>query len=103
ATVYSSLEPCARRASRPRPCARRILDAGVRRVVTAWREPDTFVEAADGAGILAGGGARVVVLPELETAAKEPNRHLEAGAREPDRHLEAGAQESDRHPEAGRE
>ncbi|MBZ9640574.1 dihydrofolate reductase family protein, partial [Streptomyces sp. PSKA30] len=39
ATVYSSLEPCVRRASRPRPCARLILDAGVRRVVTAWREP----------------------------------------------------------------
>ncbi|MCF2437381.1 hypothetical protein LV779_38875 [Streptomyces thinghirensis] len=32
ATVYSSLEPCARRASRPAPCARLILDAGVRRV-----------------------------------------------------------------------
>ncbi|CAM5527786.1 hypothetical protein STENM327S_04131 [Streptomyces tendae] len=48
ATVYSSLEPCARRASRPAPCARLILDAGVRRVVTAWREPDTFVPGADG-------------------------------------------------------
>ncbi|MYX29739.1 5-amino-6-(5-phosphoribosylamino)uracil reductase [Streptomyces sp. SID8381] len=81
ATVYSSLEPCARRASRPRPCARLILDAGVRRVVTAWREPDTFVEAADGAGILADAGAEVVVLPEFEAAAREPNRHLETGRR----------------------
>nr|BFD83999.1 dihydrofolate reductase family protein [Streptomyces sp. Xyl84] len=76
ATVYSSLEPCARRASRPRPCARLILDAGVRRVVTAWREPDTFVEAADGSGVLAAAGADVVVLPEFEGQAKEPNRHL---------------------------
>ncbi|MEU3546213.1 dihydrofolate reductase family protein [Streptomyces longwoodensis] len=76
ATVYSSLEPCARRASRPAPCARLILDAGVRRVVTAWREPDTFVEAADGSGLLAAGGADVVVLPEYEGRAKEPNRHL---------------------------
>ncbi|WP_073952156.1 dihydrofolate reductase family protein [Streptomyces kebangsaanensis] len=76
ATVYSSLEPCARRASRPRPCARLILDAGVRRVVTAWREPDTFVEGADGAGVLAAGGAEVVVVPEYEGSAKEPNRHL---------------------------
>ncbi|MEU3296099.1 dihydrofolate reductase family protein [Streptomyces longwoodensis] len=76
ATVYSSLEPCARRASRPAPCARLILDAGVRRVVTAWREPDTFVEAADGNGLLAAGGADVVVLPEYEGRAKEPNRHL---------------------------
>ncbi|MCM1943723.1 dihydrofolate reductase family protein [Streptomyces sp. G3] len=77
ATVYSSLEPCARRASRPAPCARLILDAGVRRVVTAWREPDTFVAGADGSGVLAARGAVVVVLPEYEEAAKAPNRHLE--------------------------
>ncbi|MFF1656933.1 dihydrofolate reductase family protein [Streptomyces sp. NPDC058255] len=76
ATVYSSLEPCARRASRPAPCARLILDAGVRRVVTAWREPDTFVAAADGNGLLATEGADVVVLPEHEERAKAPNRHL---------------------------
>ncbi|MEU0108672.1 MULTISPECIES: dihydrofolate reductase family protein [unclassified Streptomyces] len=76
ATVYSSLEPCARRASRPAPCARLILDAGVRRVVTAWREPDTFVAAADGSGVLAAGGVEVVVLPEHEERAKAPNRHL---------------------------
>ncbi|MBL3670527.1 dihydrofolate reductase family protein [Streptomyces sp. M2CJ-2] len=76
ATVYSSLEPCARRASRPAPCARLILDAGVRRVVTAWREPDTFVADADGSGVLAAGGAQVVVLPEHEEAATAPNGHL---------------------------
>ncbi|KOU55729.1 5-amino-6-(5-phosphoribosylamino)uracil reductase [Streptomyces sp. MMG1533] len=76
ATVYSSLEPCARRASRPAPCARLILDAGVRRVVTAWREPDTFVVEADGSGVLEAEGASVVVLPEYEERAKAPNRHL---------------------------
>ncbi|MFD5163818.1 dihydrofolate reductase family protein [Streptomyces hawaiiensis] len=76
ATVYSSLEPCARRASRPAPCARLILDAGVRRVVTAWREPDTFVTDADGSGLLAARGVQVVVLPEHEDRAKAPNRHL---------------------------
>ncbi|GHE03455.1 dihydrofolate reductase family protein [Streptomyces alanosinicus] len=76
ATVYSSLEPCARRASRPVPCAELILRAGVRRVVTAWQEPDTFVAGADGTGILAKGGAEVVVLPECEEQAKAPNRHL---------------------------
>ncbi|MEU5704783.1 dihydrofolate reductase family protein [Streptomyces aurantiacus] len=85
ATVYSSLEPCARRASRPAPCARLILDAGVRRVVTAWREPDTFVAAADGNGLLAGAGADVLVLPEYEDAAKAPNRHLD---RHVDRHID---------------
>ncbi|MZF85310.1 dihydrofolate reductase family protein [Streptomyces sp. SID5643] len=76
ATVYSSLEPCARRASRPAPCARLILDAGVRRVVTAWREPDTFVTDADGSGLLAARGVEVLVLPEHEERAKAPNRHL---------------------------
>ncbi|MFJ9543419.1 dihydrofolate reductase family protein [Streptomyces sp. NPDC101225] len=76
ATVYSSLEPCTRRASRPRPCARLILDAGVRRVVTAWREPDTFVAGADGSGLLAAQGVEVVVLEEHEEQAKAPNRHL---------------------------
>ncbi|MFC8518619.1 dihydrofolate reductase family protein [Streptomyces sp. NPDC057257] len=76
ATVYSSLEPCAHRASRPKPCARLILDAGVRRVVTSWREPDTFVTAADGNGLLTAEGVEVVVLPEYEERAKAPNRHL---------------------------
>ncbi|MFD8253920.1 dihydrofolate reductase family protein [Streptomyces werraensis] len=79
ATVYSSLEPCARRASRPAPCARLILDAGVRRVVTAWREPDTFVTDADGSAVLTDGGATVLVLPELEQRAKAPNAHLLGG------------------------
>ncbi|MFE0257488.1 dihydrofolate reductase family protein [Streptomyces sp. NPDC059010] len=78
ATVYSSLEPCTRRASRPAPCARLILEAGVRRVVTAWREPDTFVAGADGSGALAGEGVEVLVLTEYEDRAKAPNRHLSA-------------------------
>src|ERR1700728_3471541 len=44
ATLYSSLEPCAARASRPRPCAELITAAGLRRVVIAWLEPPVFVE-----------------------------------------------------------
>ncbi|MEI5526743.1 dihydrofolate reductase family protein [Streptomyces brasiliscabiei] len=79
ATVYSSLEPCARRASRPAPCARLVLDAGIRRVVTAWREPDTFVAgAAVGNAVLAAEGAVVVVVPGYEGAAKASNKHLVA-------------------------
>ncbi|MGR6971345.1 dihydrofolate reductase family protein [Streptomyces cynarae] len=76
ATVYSSLEPCSRRASRPAPCARLIIEAGVRRVVTAWREPDTFVASADGNAVLAAAGVDVVLLPEYEDRAKAPNAHL---------------------------
>ncbi|MFF0734703.1 dihydrofolate reductase family protein [Streptomyces chartreusis] len=76
ATVYSSLEPCTHRSSRPVPCAQLILRAGARRVVTAWREPDTFVAGADGSGMLAAQGVDVLVLPEYEERAKAPNAHL---------------------------
>lgn len=76
ATIYSSLEPCARRASRPRPCAQLIRDVGLRRVVTAWREPDTFVVDADGVETLEDGGVTVLALPEYANAAQAPNRHL---------------------------
>ncbi|GGN02043.1 dihydrofolate reductase family protein [Streptomyces fuscichromogenes] len=76
ATVYTSLEPCTHRASRPHPCAELILRAGVRRVVTAWREPDTFVTAADGTGTLREAGVEVLVLGEYEAQAKAPNGHL---------------------------
>uniref|UniRef100_UPI00403FE571 deaminase n=1 Tax=Streptomyces sp. DSM 41540 TaxID=3448657 RepID=UPI00403FE571 len=70
ATIYSSLEPCAKRASRPRPCAELIQDAGIRRVVTAWSEPDTFVTGADGTGVLEEAGVSVVALPEYASAAQ---------------------------------
>ncbi|WP_234538864.1 dihydrofolate reductase family protein [Streptomyces shenzhenensis] len=76
ATVYTSLEPCTHRASRPHPCAELILRAGVRRVVTAWREPDTFVTAADGTGALREAGVEVLLLGEFEAQAKAPNGHL---------------------------
>lgn len=76
ATIYSSLEPCARRASRPRPCAQLIRDMGLRRVVTAWREPDTFVVGADGVETLEDAGVTVVALPEYASAAQAPNLHL---------------------------
>ncbi|MFI0486151.1 deaminase [Actinomadura sp. 9N215] len=75
ATVYSSLEPCGRRASRPRPCAELIVASGARRVVFAWREPALFA-AGTGAEILAAAGVEVVELPELAARAREPNTHL---------------------------
>lgn len=76
ATVYSSLEPCARRASSPRSCAQRIIDSGVRRVVTAWREPDTFVVAAAGAELLQASGVTLAEVTQHVEAAMAPNAHL---------------------------
>ncbi len=75
ATIYSSLEPCGARASRPVTCAQHIVDAGIRRVVTAWREPSTFVEGR-GAEILQDAGVTVVEMPELAPLARRPNTHL---------------------------
>lgn len=76
ATIYSSLEPCSRRASRPLPCARLIIAAGIPRVVVAWREPDLFVTGCEGLGLLTAAGIEVVELPELAAAAREVNAHL---------------------------
>jgi diaminohydroxyphosphoribosylaminopyrimidine deaminase/5-amino-6-(5-phosphoribosylamino)uracil reductase len=75
ACVYSSLEPCSARASRPRSCTELILAAGVGRVVFAWREPTVFVEG-EGAELLRSRGVEVVELPELAAAARTPNHHL---------------------------
>jgi diaminohydroxyphosphoribosylaminopyrimidine deaminase/5-amino-6-(5-phosphoribosylamino)uracil reductase len=75
ATLYSSLEPCSARASRPRACTELILAAGVRRVVFAWREPAVFVDC-QGAEILAAAGVDVVELPEFAAAARSVNAHL---------------------------
>jgi diaminohydroxyphosphoribosylaminopyrimidine deaminase / 5-amino-6-(5-phosphoribosylamino)uracil reductase len=75
ATLYSSLEPCAARASRPTPCADLIIASGIGRVVIAWREPPIFVPGG-GAVRLRKAGLRVEVLPELAGAAKAVNAHL---------------------------
>jgi pyrimidine deaminase RibD-like protein len=76
ATLYSSLEPCSQRASRPRSCTRLILDAGIGRVVLAWREPPLFVADAQGSELLEEAGVEVVEVPELADAARAANRHL---------------------------
>lgn len=76
ATLYSSLEPCSQRRSRPRSCVRLILDAGIPRVVIAWREPDLFVADARGCELLREAGVTVVEMAELAALARAPNAHL---------------------------
>jgi pyrimidine deaminase RibD-like protein len=78
ATLYSSLEPCLRRASRPRPCAELIAAAGIGRVVLAWLEPPLFVPGG-GAAWLREAGVSVIEIPELSAAARAVNAHLLAG------------------------
>lgn len=75
ATLYSSLEPCLRRRSRPTSCAALIAAAGLRRVVIAWREPPLFVPGG-GTAWLAARGITVIEMSELTAAAKAVNQHL---------------------------
>jgi diaminohydroxyphosphoribosylaminopyrimidine deaminase/5-amino-6-(5-phosphoribosylamino)uracil reductase len=72
ATLYSSLEPCRFRASRPRPCAELIIAAGLRRVVIAWLEPPVFAQGG-GAELLCSSGVTVVEIPELAALARAVN------------------------------
>lgn len=76
ATIYSTLEPCAQRKSRPRTCTELIIAAGLRRVVIGWREPPLFVADGQGYELLSRAGLTVSELPELAADAAAPNRHL---------------------------
>jgi 5-amino-6-(5-phosphoribosylamino)uracil reductase len=76
ATIYSTLEPCSVRASRPHPCAELIRSAGVGRVVLAWREPALFVADCQGVELLEQAGATVVEIPALAEEARAVNAHL---------------------------
>jgi hypothetical protein len=72
ATLYSSLEPCRFRASRPRPCAELIIAAGLCRVVIAWLEPPVFARGG-GAELMRSSGVTVVEIPELAAEARAVN------------------------------
>jgi pyrimidine deaminase RibD-like protein len=76
ATIYSTLEPCSQRKSRPRSCTELILAAGLARVVIAWREPALFVADCTGYELLTDAGITVTELPEFSADASAPNRHL---------------------------
>ncbi|MBE1877683.1 dCMP deaminase [Myceligenerans pegani] len=75
ATIYTSLEPCSKRASREVTCTEHILATGIPRIVFAWSEPELFVEGR-GAEILERAGRTVLQIRDLAEAAREPNRHL---------------------------
>lgn len=74
-TLYSSLEPCLSRASRPRSCAELIVAAGIPRVVIAWLEPPLFTAGGGGAR-LRSAGVTVDEIPWLAELARTANAHL---------------------------
>ena len=57
ASVYTNLEPCSHQGRTP-PCAKALIDAGVKRVVTAMPDPNPLV---NGAGIRMLGAAGIEV------------------------------------------
>jgi diaminohydroxyphosphoribosylaminopyrimidine deaminase/5-amino-6-(5-phosphoribosylamino)uracil reductase len=64
ATMYTSMEPCTTRRSRPRACTNLIIAAGIRRVVLALREPPVFARCF-GVETLHAADVQVVTIPEL--------------------------------------
>ena len=78
ATLYSSLEPCRFRASRPRPCAELIIASGLRRVVIAWLEPPVFARGG-GAELLRSAGVTVVEILEMAAEARAVNAPVLGG------------------------
>jgi 5-amino-6-(5-phosphoribosylamino)uracil reductase len=79
ATLYSSLEPCGARRSRPMSCAALALRAGIRRVVYALREPP-LLAAGHGAAALRAAGVTVIEVPDLAGRVREVNAHLLPGS-----------------------
>ncbi|MGH8883924.1 MAG: deaminase [Egibacteraceae bacterium] len=75
ATIYSSLEPCSTRRSRPLSCTDLILAAGIRRVVFAWREPTVFVDC-QGAEKLRAAGVTIIEIDDLVERVRKVNAHL---------------------------
>lgn len=76
ATIYSTLEPCSQRKSRPTSCTQHILDAGIPRVVIAWREPSLFVADCQGQEMLTAAGVEVIEMDDLAAEARAVNAHL---------------------------
>lgn len=75
ATIYSSLEPCTMRRSRPYPCTSLIVNVGLRRVVFAMREPELFADCT-GLETLRADGIDVVERSDLSDRVAAVNAHL---------------------------
>lgn len=75
AVIYSSMEPCSQRASKPLSCSQLIINHGFRKCVYALAEPPVFVECRGGAN-LESAGIEVIVIDELASQVREINAHL---------------------------
>lgn len=75
ATIYTSMEPCSARRSRPRTCTQLILAAGIRRVVFALHEPPLLADC-HAVELLGAAGVEVVEIADLADEVRAVNGHL---------------------------
>lgn len=75
ATIYTSMEPCSTRKSKPCSCSQMLIERGFRRVVFAASEPDRFVRCV-GEATLRENGLEVLQLSELADDAAAVNAYL---------------------------
>ncbi len=75
ATIYSSMEPCSTRKSKPISCSEHIIKHKMSKVVFAFYEPDNFV-ICNAKKILEEAGIEVVIIDELAEKVKEINAHI---------------------------
>lgn len=75
ATLYTSLEPCTMRKSRPAPCTDLVLAAGIGRVVLALREPLVFADC-DGVETLRQHGVQIIEMSDLAQHVRDINAHV---------------------------
>lgn len=75
ATLYSSMEPCSTRASKPVSCSEIIIREKIGRVVYAYREPDHFVRC-EGTAMLRRADIEVCVMPLFAPRVILVNAHL---------------------------
>ncbi len=75
ACAFVSLEPCGRRKSKPRGCAERLIEAGIKTVYFTAREPSLFV-AQNGLSLLREAGVACVELDGFADLFRRANAHL---------------------------
>jgi diaminohydroxyphosphoribosylaminopyrimidine deaminase / 5-amino-6-(5-phosphoribosylamino)uracil reductase len=76
ATLYTTMEPCSIRHSRPRTCTQLIIDAGIRRVAYAILEPPLLVDC-DGIELLQAAGITVIHTPQYSADVITVNKQLQ--------------------------
>ncbi len=74
--LYSTLEPCGERRSRPVCCSQLILSAGILAIFYAVSEPDSLVKQPKGRALLEKGQVSVHRLSGFEGRFEEQNRHI---------------------------